>query len=385
MYPYSTPQRRGSCCAHLHGLRPNSDNFADGEHHAEGVVITDLALIEEARVVNHAQVSEKTLTTYDAHLTHYSQYLNSVAGATIATAQRKHVLGFLHHLQVHGGPRPHKFRESCSWCADRGYPDGRSGAGWSPSRCKSYLAAVRFVYRHMVEEDCLPSIDPSRHIVSPKVTVHRQFTPSREEVRDLLDAPGSPRDRLLAYWAYYAPSRRETFRQARWRDFEHVDTDEAYWHIPMAKGRKADGFYLHPALRAELRRYRHWQQEEAKRNPRVRAALMDEDTAFVLLSAEGQQLHASTLTKLIKWRAIRAGVALVPSNDSDAVNGMSSKMTVHALRRAWADHALNDPHNPAPLDVVGETLGHEDVRTTRLHYAQTKQPRVRDALRRHRL
>ncbi|HEU4656359.1 MAG TPA: tyrosine-type recombinase/integrase [Capillimicrobium sp.] len=350
------------------------------------MIPTDEALIEEALETNHAEVrSERTLDTYRAHLAHYSQYLESAKAATIATAQRKHVLGFLAHLQVRGGTSPHPFREGCSWCADRGYPDGREGCGWSPSRVKSYLAAIRFVYRHMIEEECLPSIDPSRHIASPKVTVRRQYTPSREEVRKLLDAPGSPRDRLLAYWAYYAPSRRETFREARWRDFEGLDTTDAFWNVPNAKGGKADGFLLHPALRAELRRYRHWQEQEAKRNPRLRAALADEETAFVLLSSSGKQLHRSTLTKMIKWRAVRAGVAVVPSTDPDAVDGKSSKMTLHALRRAWADHALNDPENPLPIDVVAEVLSHADVRTTRLHYARTKKRRAHDALRGHRL
>lgn len=63
MYPYPTPARRGSCCADLHGLRPNSGHLADGTIAQEGIVIpTDEALIEEALETNHAEVrSEKTL------------------------------------------------------------------------------------------------------------------------------------------------------------------------------------------------------------------------------------------------------------------------------------------------------------------------------------
>jgi len=138
-------------------------------------------------------------------------------------------------------------------------------------------------------------------------------------------------------------------------------------------------------LRRELRRYRSWQRQAAKENPRLRTALSAEDTAFILLSSTGKQVHRSTVTKLIKWRAIRAGIALVPSDCCDAVGGYSSKMTPHALRRAWADHALNDKHHPLPLDVVAEVLNHADVRTTRLHYAGTKKQRANDALRGHRL
>jgi len=202
--PFINPKRRGSYCAHAHGLRPNLDQCLGGHHSVEGTVIpTDEAIIAEALETNHAGIgSERTLATYRAHVAHYAQYLASAKGATIATAKRKHVLAFMHHLEQRGGSKPHPFREPCGWCADRAYPDGRSGHGWSASRRKSYFAAIRFVYRHMIEEDYLPSIDPTWNMSAPKVTVRRGYTPSRGEIKMLLDADGSPRDRLLAYWAY---------------------------------------------------------------------------------------------------------------------------------------------------------------------------------------
>jgi integrase len=60
-------------------------------------------------------------------------------------------------------------------------------------------------------------------------------------------------------------------------------------------------------------------------------------------------------------------------------------MSPHALRRAWADHSLNDPVNPAPLDVVSAVLNHSETTTTRRHYAHTNGERARDALLGHRL
>ena len=90
---------------------------------------------------------------------------------------------------------------------------------------------------------------------------------------------------------------------------------------------------------------------------------------------------------MIKWRGVRAKVALARSTSDDAVDRWTSKVArpTHALRRAWVDHALNHPDNPVPLDVVAEVLDHSDRRTTRRHYARTKQSRAADALRRHRL
>ncbi len=347
----------------------------------------DTGLIEEAIAINHAQVKrERTLKDYARSLRHFAAYIASVCGVSIETAKRRHILTYMGHLECHGGASPHLSRKSCSWCEMHAYPDGREGEGWSAARRKSNLSAIRFLYRHIIEEEIeLIGGDPSAHITSPTIKLERQYTPSREELRRVLDAPGEPRDRLLAYWMYYAPSRRETFRQARWSDFENLDTDQAFWHIPQAKGDKRDGFAIGPVLRRELRRYRKWQDEEARNNPSTREALADERTAYILLTNKGRQVNGSTLTKMIKWRGIRAEVGLIPSSDTGAVGGWNSRLTPHSLRRAWADHALNDPVNPLPLDLVSGALNHASTQTTINHYARPKRDRVHDALRAHRL
>ncbi|HSS42334.1 MAG TPA: hypothetical protein VLK37_07250 [Solirubrobacterales bacterium] len=64
----------------------------------------------------------------------------------------------------------------------------------------------------------------------------------------------------------------------------------------------------------------------------------------------------------------------------DSVNGMTSRVTPHCFRRAWATIALNDEKNPTPIDVVSEVLRHKEIATTRRHYAPTKSDRARAAL-----
>jgi integrase len=83
--------------------------------------------------------------------------------------------------------------------------------GWSPSYRKSYLAAIKFLYRHFLAEEDLPDHNPAALETSPKIVVKRGYTPTRAEVKKLLEAPGSPRARLLVHWMFYAPSRRATF------------------------------------------------------------------------------------------------------------------------------------------------------------------------------
>jgi integrase len=341
--------------------------------------LTDEQLIAEAVAVNHAQVGKvKTLDRYAQHLGHLSEYLHSVHGASFYTAKRKHIVMFVSHLQKPGGEKPHSSRFGCEWCRAAGYPDGSwGGPGWSPSTIKGILSAVHFLYQHFACEDDLPSIDPSAHVKGPRVEVKPQYTPSKENIGAVLDAPGRPRDRLLACWMAYAPSRRQTFADARWRD---LDLNDGLWHVVGRYG-KPDTFTLHPALVRELRRYHRWQHEVyAHRHRAVRDALEDEDTAYVLLTCNGRPMHPNQISKMLKWRGRRANVAVHKTDARhDCPGGTTSKLAPHAMRRGWATTALND--GQVPLEVIRDVLKHQSVTTTERHYAHSKPERARDALR----
>ena len=224
-------------------------------------------LIAEAIETNHAGVGkDRTLDRYRDLLVHYSQYLASVFGVTFYTAKRKHVRMFMNHLAKPGGPQPHDSRLQCAWCKTRGYPDGRSGPGWSPSYRKSYLAAIKFLSHHFLAEEDLPDLNPAALEQAPKVPIKSGYTPSSDDVKKLLDCPGTPKGRLLAHWLFYAPSRRQTFSDARWRD---IDLDQGTWRV-MGKGDKFDIFDLAPPLIRVLRLYRSWQLTEAARHEAIR-------------------------------------------------------------------------------------------------------------------
>lgn len=336
----------------------------------------DHELIREAVAVDHGEIeNEKTLDRYADHLDHFAVYLSSAQGRSFYTAQRKHVLMFMKHLAARGGSTPDERRVACEWCQQRGYPDGRKGPGWSASYRKSYLSAIRFLYKHFAYEVDLPDHDPSAYVTSPKVAIERAFTPSKAEVKRFLAVEGRPRDRLLGHWMFYAPSRRETFANAKWND---IDLEDRTWRV-VGKGGKVDEFDLHPLLVRELRLYRRWQLREAVRNEALRYALSDPESAFVLLTRTGKRVHPNTIGKMVKWRAVRAGVAVMDAPGTrDVPGGQTSKLSPHALRRAWAHIALND--EGVPIDVVSEVLNHADISTTRRHYAPTKPERARNAI-----
>lgn len=339
--------------------------------------LSDEQLIAEAIEINHANVGkDKTLERYQDHLVHFSYYLASAQGVDFYSAKRKHVRLFMRHLEREGGAHPHTSRLGCAWCEAKGYPDGHSGKGWSASYRKSYLSAIKFLYRHFLAEEDLPDHNPSALETSPKVVTTRGYTPSAEDVEKLLNAPGSPKARLLATWMFYAPSRLATFAAARWRD---IDLDQATWDV-VGKGSKPDVFDLHPALVRALRLYRRWQLSEAKLNAALRDALSDEETAYVLLTRNGKPTHPNSIGKCLKWHAIRAGVGVKKADGRwDAPGGKTSKLSPHAMRRGWATIALND--HEMPIDLVSEVLNHKDISTTRRHYAPTKPERARRALR----
>jgi integrase len=231
------------------------------------------------------------------------------------------------------------------------------------------------LYRHFHAEDDLPDINPAAMETSPKIVYKRGYTPSRDEVKRLLSAEGTPRARLLAHWMFYAPSRLSTFSDARWVD---IDLDEACWEV-VGKGEKADVFALASPLLRQFRLYRRWQLAQAERNAMIRDALSDPETAYVLLTRNGKRVDKDSVSKTLIWHAIRADVGVIQTkNRFDTVQGRTSRISPHAMRRAWATIALNEEEQP--IDVVSEVLKHRDISTTRRHYAQTKSDRARTAL-----
>lgn len=80
-------------------------------------------------------------------------------------------------------------------------------------------------------------------------------------------------------------------------------------------------------------------------------ALSDPEKAFVLMTRNGKPMSKTQIYKCLRRIGVRAGVGVrrAPSH-CDSVGGMTSNVTPHAMRRAWATSALHDEE--LPLDVV---------------------------------
>jgi integrase len=66
---------------------------------------------------------------------------------------------------------------------------------------------------------------------------------------------------------------------------------------------------------------------------------------------------------LVRAFRIYRGVGLKKATPGiDAVDGVTSRVTPHCFRRAWATIALNDEKNPTPIDVWPWLAGRQPTR-----------------------
>jgi integrase/recombinase XerD len=217
--------------------------------------------------------------------------------------------------------------------------------------------------------------NPTEDIRRPRRKSKRGLVLSDQEVARLLAVSGPPRCRVQAYLLHYTAARTESLRFLRWRDIDFV---EDLIHFDTAKGDRAYTIPLHPQLKASLIRWQDELETLAEANPRIRAALSDPETAFVLLTREGKPLSHTTIAKQYKWRAKRAGIK--PHAPSARVGRENtSRVSPHAARRTVGTELRR---RGVDIADVADLLNHKDLQTTREFYAFTSTPQQRQVVER---
>lgn len=334
--------------------------------------IEDVQLLDEIEVCATAERSATTRKEYRRMQEHFVLFLKAY-GETLLTAKRRHVEAFLAHQSGEGSPVVARLVQSCEFCQ----ATGAEPRAYSATYRKRHLAAIKAAYDYLIDEGLVPAGDPTLRVKRPKVTVTPQYRPSVEEVRRLMDHPGTPRGHLAVRVFYYVPARRSEIARWRWSEIDEYGR----WSL-IGKGQKAHAFKLHPEVLRALRIHRETQRREANRHPAMAQALANPETAWVFMTKRGKQMTGGQLVRILKRHAVNAGVAVIdaPSEQWDTIDGKTSRLSPHAMRRAWATHALNDPDNPVSLTTIQQVLSHANVETTRLHYAATDDGRGDAAL-----
>jgi integrase/recombinase XerD len=198
-----------------------------------------------------------------------------------------------------------------------------------PATVNVYLAAIAFLYRHVLR---MPDVvDGLPH---PRIPRKLPEVLSREEVQQLLRAVRSLKFRTILTTAYAAGLR---ISEALRLQVTDVDSQRMVLHIRGAKQGKDRLVLLSPHLLMLLRQY--W-METKPRGP------------LLFPGRLGRPVHIDVIR-----RAFRATVNEV---------GFRKRVTLHSLRHGFATHLLEDGTD---IRVIQSLLGHANLQTT-AHYTR---------------
>jgi site-specific recombinase XerD len=237
----------------------------------------------------------------------------------------------------------------------RRYAAGLSSLGQAPSTVARKLAALRGLFRALVEAG-VRADNPAELLSSPKKPQRLPRVLRPAEVAALLDripatTPLELRDRALFELAYASGLRAEELVML---DLESVDFDAETVRVEGKGGKTRIVPAGEHALQA-LERYLS----------RGRPALDGEHRAALFLSKSGRRLGTSDVRRRLRTWA-RAAAAHVPGLDG---------VYPHALRHSFATHLLE---GGADLRAIQELLGHATISTTQV-YTRVESARLRSA------
>jgi len=198
-----------------------------------------------------------------------------------------------------------------------------------PSTTCVYIAAIRFLYRHVLRTPGV--VDDLPH---PRIPKKLPDVLSREEVYQLIAAVRSLKLRTILAVTYGAGLRISEALRLRVDD---IDSQRMVFHIRGAKHGKDRFVLLSPQLLALLRQY--WVETKS--------------TGPLLFPGRlGRPVHIDVIR-----RAFRATVREV---------GFQKRVTLHSLRHGFATHLLEDGTD---IRVIQALLGHSTLQTT-AHYTR---------------
>jgi site-specific recombinase XerD len=239
----------------------------------------------------------------------------------------------------------------------------------SASSRKNTLAALRHFYRWMIHADPFREKDPTAAIDRPTPKTTTKDVLTSDELRELLYYnQGHPRSRIQCWLMVYTAARVEELCNLRW---EHVNFENDTIRL-YGKGDKERVIDLVADLRPELIYWQKLQRGTAQggkfTTPEIKAALEDKQTAFVLMSKNGERLWPTTIWRSLKRRAYQAGVKPLDHpgfNKHGRTKDLQSEVSPHMLRRSAATYLLEQGVH---IDVISDILGHADISTTKRHY-----------------
>jgi integrase/recombinase XerD len=228
-------------------------------------------------------------------------------------------------------------------------------SGLSPRSRARNLAALRSFYKFMVREKFVLD-NPTDQVVSPKSLTPLPKTLSPSDVESLLaspkgEAPLALRDRAMLEILYATGLRVSELVSLKLGDLQ---LDVGYLTAFGKRSKQRIVPLGEAAVEALLSYLRQG-----------RSSLDKEGSQYLFLNRSGDGLTRQGFWKIIKRRAIEAGI--------------QKKITPHTMRHSFATHLLE---NGADLRSVQAMLGHADISTTQI-YTHVTRERMRQAYEKH--
>ena len=198
----------------------------------------------------------------------------------------------------------------------------------SQNTINNKLGAIKSLFSFGVKTGYL-SANPASMIKTPKPKdALNERILEDEEVKELINAASSERNRLILILLYILGLRISELVGLNWSDFQ--PTEESVTVTIFGKGHKTRTLLITHQLWSELKQF-----------PR------SDKTEAVFLSRFGNRLDRHAIHRLIKKAVEKAGI--------------NPHTSAHWLRHAHACHSLN---NGAGIDLLMKSLGHSSLAVT---------------------
>ena len=280
------------------------------------------------RFLNHLLIerglSKATLEAYSRDLLVYAEFLDRNGVQSVSVEDAALILKHVIHLR---------------------------NTGLSARSRARHLVSVRGFYRFLTREGVLP-LDPSKLIDMPKTSLKLPDVLTVEEVRRLLNAPGSGRlsgvrDAAMLEVLYAAGLRVSELVGLKLQD---VHLDGGFVRV-MGKGSKERVVPIGQYARDKVLVY----LEQAR--GRLTGGIQ---SRYLFVARAGRPMTRQGFWKLLRGYARAAGLV--------------RKVTPHSLRHSFATHLLE---GGADLRAVQIMLGHVDISTTQI-YTHVAADRLRE-------
>lgn len=204
------------------------------------------------------------------------------------------------------------------------------------------ISCLRKFYRYLLREKKI-NLDPTRNILTPKISRPLPVDLSEHEVESLLSAPNIEdatglRDKSMLELLYATGLRVSELVNLTW---DNLNLRQGIIRV-LGKGEKERLVPMGEVAEEWLQRYLK------KSRPDFLGS--DTQNPFLFLSAQSKAMTRQTF-----WHRIKL---------YGKIAGIQKKLSPHTLRHAFATHLMN---HGADLRVVQLLLGHENISTTQIY------------------